>query len=228
MSTTQKMKNIYYSLLFRLPANILNIIYDYDPTYHYKYRESMEELDCIMKHHSSHRLRKECYENLVGYVGRSFNGVMIQPLYTKPPYFLSPLQHTRSNIFRSFEIFCMKYPYTERNKKQEYIKTIKQFSHHCQLCDSTDISPSRYKLKKPFDMYLFCSYDCHKKYYENIDINCYRRYTQRPIFDKNNMSMMARCYMPNHWHLNPKNEQWEIVWKDDAHPYDRPIQKGYF
>lgn len=211
-----------------MPANILNIIYEYDPTYHEKYRETVAEFGYIMKRNVSHRLRKECCENLAGYSCSAFAKIMTPPFYKKLPYFLPPINHCRSNIFRSFDMYCMKYKYEIRDKKQEYIKTIQQFAHRCHLCASTGISPSRYKLKKPFEMYLFCSYACHKKYYEDKDTHLIRGYTQRPVFDKYNMSTMSRCYLPNVWHLNPENEQWEIIWKDDAHPYDRPIQKGYF
>ena len=220
--------NIKQCWLYNLPINVLDIIYEFDPTYHHTYRETIAEFGYIMKKNGSHRLRKECYENMAGYSCSAFMRRIIPPLYKQLPYFLPPTTHRQSNIFRPVELYCMKYPYNERCKKQEYIKTIKQFSHHCHLCDSTNISPFRYKLKKPFEMYLFCSYTCHKKYYENIDTHLIRGYMQRPVFDKYNMSTMERCYLPNYWHLNPENEQWEIVWTDGVHPYDRPIQKGYY
>jgi len=198
--------------LFLLPEHVLNIIYEFDSTYREKYRESVEEFDVIVRNHSSIQLRKKCYENLEGYSCTAFMGKIIPAIYKETPYFLPPITHCKSNIFRSFDIFCMKYNYYICYQKQEYIKIITQFGNRCQLCGSTEISPFRYKLKKPFNLYLFCSYYCHKKYYEDIDTYCRNTpYTQRPIYDKYNISTMAICYLPNYWHLHPENEQWEIV-----------------
>ena len=198
--------------LFHLPNDVLIKIYEYDPTYYEKYRESIAEFDYIMKKEFIPKLCKEFYENCETYSSNSVMGQMIPPLYKDVPYFLPPLKHTQSNIFRAFDIYCLKYPYTERCKKREYITTITRFANKCQYCDSTDILPHRYKLKNPLNLYLFCSYTCHQTFFEDIDQKGYikyKTYTHRPVFNKDNIGVMAKCNSPNYWVLNPETEQWE-------------------
>ena len=217
------------SWILRLPTPIIQLIYEYDPTFHEVLRKTVAEFKFLIRNTDRIQLRLRYYENIPGTTCISYNGQLQKPIYRDVPYFLSKPSHTRSNIFKSIDLYCFRFPLETRIEKRESIRSILAYKNMCKQCGKTGVSASRYKLVSPVHRYLFCGYSCHQQYYMDGDQIQYRMmYYRRPIFDQYGIAIIAECSPPNYWRLRPEDEQWEIVWMDGSHPLDRPIVIGVY
>lgn len=217
------------SWILRLPSPIIQMIFEYDPTFHEVLRKTVAEFKYLIRNTDRIQLRLRYYENIPETTCVSYNGQVQEPLYRDVPYFLSKPSQIRSNIFKFFDLYCFRFPLETRIEKRESIKPIVVYKNMCKQCSKIGVPASRYKRVSMIHRDLFCSYSCHQQYYMDGDQMCYRTmYYRRPILDQYGIPIIAECSPPNYWRLRPEDEQWEIVWMDGSHPLDRPIMRGVY
>ena len=196
--------------VFLLPTPILQIVYEYDPTFSDIFRETMSEFKHIIQNTDKIQLRVRFYQNLPSYSCTSYGGQIQRPTYLRVPYFLPEPSPDRSNLVNWFDLYCFRFPFYERIKKRDSIKPFLAHKNTCKNCGIEGIRASRYKLRQPFEMYIFCGYHCHQQFYVYGD-NIPHRANWRPIFFSNGLSVMKECVYPNYWKLRETDEQWELV-----------------
>jgi hypothetical protein len=199
-------KNTTTCWIYLLPTPILQMIYEYDATFRDIFRETMTEYKYNIQYTDKIQLRGRFYQNLLSYSCTSYGGRIQTPMYSKVPYLLPGPSPDRSNLINWFDLYCFRFPFYERIKKRDSIKPFLAYKNTCKYCGTEGIRASRYKLRQPFEMYMFCGYHCHQQFYVSfMSVNT------RPVFDQYGLSTMAKCAYPNYWKLREKDEQWEIV-----------------
>lgn len=214
--------------LYRLPEDVLSLIYDYDSTYREVYQRVVNEFLFVIEYDFYTKTRVQYYENYSNYSVSAKNGIILNPLYggIHDVRSLSSLSSDKCNIITRMEFRRMKYDYLNRQKKRECLRIINEHRNLCNNCSSA-VSPARYTFRYPFSIHLFCSYQCHLNYYLDFDyqknnINQTSIISTRPVFhpDTGNAEM-EECHHPNIWHLRPDTEQWEIIWINETPEHNR-------